>query len=784
MFVIRTLVLGQEDTLLQWLDELNESQRRAVEHTEGPLLVVAGAGSGKTRVLTYRIAYILQSDKAKPHEILAVTFTNKAAAEMRERLTVLVGPVAESIWVGTFHATCVQILRRFADRLGMKRNFVIFDTSDQLATIRAVLKDLNIDPKNFEPRAVLSAISHAKNELLDPEGYESHASDYFEKNVARMYKHYQKKLFDANAMDFDDLLVLTVRLFNDHPDVLEHYEKRFRYVLIDEYQDTNKVQYELIRLLCEKHRNLCVVGDADQSIYRFRGADIRNILDFERDYDDAHTILLEQNYRSTKTILQGANAVIDHNIDRPRKNLFTDNDTGEKIKRFEAPDERGEVDFIASEIQRLGAEEGFGHEDITILYRTHAMSRTLEEEFMRRGTPYRIVAGLKFYERKEIKDLIAYLRVIANPDDNLSFSRIINVPKRGIGDRTIARIQQYALEHGMSFYGAMAHVDEIEDITAAFNTRISRFYELMEKLKMQSEGMSLSAFVERLIHDNGMVEALREERTIEADARIENLKEFISVTKEFEATMTVVREEPSDEPLIESALEAFLDHVALMSDVDGYDDDVGEVTMMTLHAAKGLEFPVVFLVGMEEGVFPHSRAMFEEGELEEERRLCYVGMTRAEKVLYLTGAKSRTLYGETKYNVPSRFIEEVPAELIDDLSGQRTTGRRGLGGRLKNAGRTGNGTSVPFGNGSGSSGGAGRNQTGLTSSPSSPRSAVTSRPADAIKYVEGDKVKHPTFGSGTIVTVQPAGGDAILTVSFDGVGVKRLMAGMAPLEGV
>jgi len=750
---------------MDWLEQLNERQRAAVTHTDGPLLVIAGAGSGKTRVLTYRIAYLLQTGKALPSQVLAVTFTNKAAAEMKERLRRIIGPIAESLWVGTFHATCVQILRRHADRIGYKRQFVIFDTSDQLAAIKETLKELNVDQKNFEPRAVLSAISSAKNELVDWRTYQERAGDFWERNVGRFYEHYQKKLLHNNAMDFDDLLGLTVRLLREHPDVLEEYQRRFRYVLIDEYQDTNRAQYVLVNMICAGHRNLCVVGDADQSIYRFRGADIRNILDFERDYPDAKVVKLEQNYRSTKRIVEAANAVIENNIDRPEKTLFTDNPDGELIRFFRADDERGEAAFVAEEIERLRREESLSYQDITILYRTHAQSRTFEEEFIRRGTPYRIVSGVRFYERKEIKDLLAYLRLIANTDDELSLRRIINVPRRGIGDATIGRIQQFADQEGITLFEAMRRVEEIDDVSTAYARRVKEFTELILGLRNAAAGMSLTGLVDKILKETGYIAELQAERTLEAEARIENLQEFLSVAKEFETQ-------------VESDLDAFLDHVALVSDADAYEEGVDMVTMMTLHAAKGLEFPVVFLVGMEDGVFPHSRALWEPGELEEERRLCYVGMTRAMRLLYFTCAKYRTLYGQTNYNNVSRFVDEVPRSLICDVGEARAKARAGAQVRL--------GT-TPFGPvraAGGSWTGAGGFGAGAASAARPKDGAQAGAPANAHPFSSGDKVRHAKFGVGTVVSVQPSGSDFVLTVAFPGEGVKRLMLSMAPLEPV
>lgn len=755
---------------MNWLQQLNERQRAAVTHTDGPLLVIAGAGSGKTRVLTYRIAYLLESGKALPSQILAVTFTNKAASEMKERLRQLVGPIAETLWVGTFHATCVQILRRHADRIGYKRHFVIFDTSDQLAAVRETLKELNVDQRNFEPRAVLSTISAAKNELVDWATYQERAGDFWERNVGRFYEHYQKKLESNHAMDFDDLLVQTVRLFKEHPDVLEEYQRRFRYVLIDEYQDTNRAQYVLVNLICAGHRNLCVVGDADQSIYRFRGADIRNILDFERDYRDARVVKLEQNYRSTKRILEAANAVIENNLDRPDKTLYTDNPEGELIQFFRADDERGEAAFVAEEIERLRREEGLSYQDMTILYRTHAQSRTFEEEFIRRGTPYRIVSGVRFYERKEIKDLLAYLRLVANTDDELSLRRIINVPKRGIGDTTVGRIQQFADQEGITLFEAMRRVDEVEDVSGAYAKRVREFTELILGLQQAAQGISLTGLVDRLLHETGYIAELQAEKSVEAEARIENLKEFLSVAKEFETQ-------------VESSLDAFLDHVALVSDVDAYEEGVDMVTMMTLHSAKGLEFPVVFLVGMEDGVFPHSRALWEPGELEEERRLCYVGMTRAMRLLYFTCAKFRTLYGQTSYNEVSRFIDEVPRSLIRDIGEERAKARLGLSAsRSTTAGPWG--ASARGGEaGRAGAGGFGPGYAGIAGGVAAGAGAGGSgKGANGHTFTSGQRVRHAKFGIGTVVSVQPSASDTILTVAFPGEGIKKLMLSMAPIE--
>lgn len=768
-----------------WLNDLNEAQRAAVQHVDGPLLIIAGAGSGKTRVLTYRMAYLL-AQGVPPSAILAVTFTNKAANEMRERVAAIIGPRVEQVWVGTFHATCVRILRRYADRLGFPHQFLIFDTADQLAAVRAVLQELNLDPKRNEPRGLLSAISAAKNNLTGPEQYAESASDYWERTVARVYQRYQEKLRENGAFDFDDLLLKTVELFQQEPDVLQHYRDRFRYLMIDEYQDTNRVQYVLVNMLAAEHRNLCVVGDADQSIYRFRGADIRNILDFERDYPDAKVIKLEQNYRSTKRIIAAANAVIANNLERPEKNLWTANPEGDPIYFFRAMDERGEAAFVADEIRRGVLNEGRQYSDFTILYRTHAQSRTFEEEFIRRGIPYRIVSGVRFYERKEIKDLLAYLRVIFNPLDEFSLRRIINVPKRGIGDVTIGRLDEFAAVNGMPLYEALAAPEALAGLSGSAAQRVEDFVGLIEELREQARQLSLTALAERVLERSGYVAELMAERTLEAEARIENLREFLSVTRQFEQENG-------------GGLGEFLEHVALVSDVDAYDADANSVTMMTLHAAKGLEFPVVFLVGMEDGVFPHSRALAEPVELEEERRLCYVGMTRARERLYLTCARQRLLYGQTVASNVSLFVGEVPDQLIEDVSDDSSYGAGfaappwydadGFGAGRNGAGRSWGraGAARPaagpvrFGAGDlRAAGGAGSGgAAAATREPAAARPTI-----DAASLQAGDKVRHAVFGEGTVVSCTPTGSDAVITIAFPEQGVKKLLASVAPLEKV
>lgn len=736
---------------MDWRRELNEAQYEAVTYQGGPLLVIAGAGSGKTRVLTYRIAYLMREAGVAPHQILAVTFTNKAAREMRERIERNVGPAADHLWMGTFHSTCVQILRRYADRIGYATRFSIFDTTDQLTTVRNCIRDLNMDSKNFEPRAILSAISAAKNERITAAQYSDRAGDFWERQVARVYKAYETTLFEAKAFDFDDLLVKTVDLFEQCPDVLGIFQERFHHVLVDEYQDTNHVQYLLVKQLAGVRRNLCVVGDADQSIYKFRGADIRNILDFERDYPDAKVIKLEENYRSTQRILSAANAVIANNVDRMDKQLFTRNPEGSKIGQFRAADERGEARFLCDEVARLQREEQITLDSVAVLYRTHAQSRSLEEEFIRRGINYRIFSGLRFYERKEIKDILSYLRVVANPDDALSMRRIINVPKRGIGDTTVGRLEAFAVENGISIFDTLGRLDEVPSLGAAALNRVRAFRELLDLCISQSENSGLTVLTEYILRESGYLDELENERTVEAEGRVENLKEFLSVTKQFEAEHD------------EAGLFDFLEHVALISDVDAMDEDnVEAITLMTLHSAKGLEFPAVFMVGMEDGIFPHSRSKWDEGELEEERRLCYVGMTRAQEYLYLTSAEQRTLFGQTNYTVPSPFIAEIPAQLLENLNERygRVDRRQVL------------------------------QDSGLLRSERDERRAYptpTRRPArpqagSGDTFSPGDRLRHPKWGVGTVVQAEQSGSDVVLTLAFPNEGVKKVMAGIVPLE--
>ena len=642
------------------LNGLNPQQQKAVQTTNGPLLLMAGAGSGKTRVLTHRIAYLLGEKGVAPWNVLAITFTNKAAREMRERIDKLVGPEAEDIWISTFHSMCVRILRRDIDRIGINRNFTILDSGDQLTVVKKIMKERNIDPKKFEPRSILAGISNAKNELLSADKYAKKITiaDPYEKLTSDVYTEYQKRLLKNNSLDFDDLIMTTIQLFERVPEVLEFYQRKFQYIHVDEYQDTNKAQYLLVKHLASRFKNLCVVGDSDQSIYRWRGADISNILSFEKDYENAQVILLEQNYRSSQNILNAANAVIEKNSNRKPKKLWTDNQIGSKISYYRAATEKDEAYFVAKKIRddiQMGNRK---YTDFAVLYRTNAQSRMIEEIFLKSNIPYKIVGGTKFYDRKEIKDILAYLRLIGNPDDEISFARIINMPKRGIGATSIDKIINYGVQNGISL---TAVLDEIEHVgvSAKITKAVKEFAGLLHNWVNMQEYLSVTELVEEVIEKTGYRDMLKNERSLEAEGRLENLDEFLSVTQTFES-------QSEDKSLV-----AFLTDLALVADIDRVDEDPTageEVILMTMHSAKGLEFPVVFIVGLEEGIFPHTRSLMEEDEMQEERRLAYVGITRAEEELYLSNAQMRTLFGRTSMNAASRFITEIPAELVEPLN--------------------------------------------------------------------------------------------------------------------
>ncbi|MGG6432825.1 DNA helicase PcrA [Anoxybacillus sp. D401a] len=713
------------------LEGLNEKQKEAVKTTEGPLLIMAGAGSGKTRVLTHRIAYLMAEKDVAPWNILAITFTNKAAREMKERVERIVGKQAEDIWISTFHSMCVRILRRDIDRIGIHANFSILDPTDQLSVLKHILKDRNIDPKKYDPRALLGTISSAKNELMTPEKYADQAASPYEKLVADVYKEYQKRLLRNHALDFDDLIMTTIQLFQRVPEVLEYYQRKFQYIHVDEYQDTNRSQYLLVNMLAKRFQNLCVVGDSDQSIYRWRGADISNILSFEKDYPNAKVILLEQNYRSTKRILQAANAVIEHNTQRKPKKLWTENSEGHALVYYEAMTEVDEAQFVVGKIKEYVDAGKRAYKDFAVLYRTNAQSRVLEEMLLKANIPYKIVGGLKFYDRKEIKDILAYLRLIANPNDDISFTRIINVPKRGVGASTIDKIAAYASSQGISMFNALSSIEEM-GISARIAAPLVQFREQIDHWSQMQHYLSVTELVEDVLDRSGYRDMLREEKTLEAHSRLENIDEFLSVTQHFEQ----INEDKS--------LVAFLTDLALVADIDQLDNDnEGQtndaVVLMTLHSAKGLEFPVVFLVGLEEGIFPHNRSLNDEDEMEEERRLAYVGITRAEEELFLTRAHMRTLFGQTHVNAPSRFIGEIPEDLIEYAHK-----------RVK-------------------------------------QQATSQRPSTMSqgRWRVGDKVSHKVWGIGTIVRVKESDGDQELDVAFSSpIGIKRLLAKFAPITKV
>lgn len=724
------------------LANLNEQQQAAVKTTEGPLLIMAGAGSGKTRVLTHRIAYLLAEKQVAPWNILAITFTNKAAREMKERVQALLGGAAEEIWISTFHSMCVRILRRDIDRIGIDRNFSILDTTDQLSVLKNILKEKNIDPKKFDPRSILGTISSAKNELLSPEKFAKKAGNYYEKIVSDVYEEYQKRLLRNHALDFDDLIMTTIQLFERVPEVLEHYQYKFQYIHIDEYQDTNRAQYMLVKMLAARFQNICVVGDADQSIYRWRGADIQNILSFEKDYPNAKVILLEQNYRSTKRILQAANEVIENNVHRKPKKLWTENPEGQKIVYYEAMNEADEAQFVAGKIKEYVESGKRRYSDFAILYRTNAQSRVMEEVLLKSNIPYQIVGGLKFYDRKEIKDILAYLRVIANPNDDISLLRIINVPKRGIGASSLDKIVSYASENELSVFEALGELEHI-GLSARIAASLLEFRRLLEQWGQLQEYVSVTELVEEVLDKSGYREMLKAENTLEAQSRLENIDEFLSVTKHFENVS-------EDKSLI-----AFLTDLALISDIDQLNDANGEdgdaVVLMTLHSAKGLEFPVVFLIGMEEGIFPHSRSLDDEDEMEEERRLAYVGITRAEEELFLTSAQMRTLFGYTNMNAVSRFIREIPEELVERVS-KRTAWASAAAGKQTTVRKI---------------------------------TTASSTGGEAIVWKVGDKVEHKKWGIGTVVSVRGEGDDKELDIAFPSpIGIKRLLAKFAPITKV
>ncbi|MCU5746200.1 DNA helicase PcrA [Staphylococcus sp. SQ8-PEA] len=724
------------------IDKMNDEQSQAVRTTEGPLLIMAGAGSGKTRVLTHRIAYLLEEKDVSPYNILAITFTNKAAREMKERVEKLVGEEAQVIWMSTFHSMCVKVLRRDADRIGIERNFTILDPTDQKSVIKDVLKNENIDSKKFEPRMFMGAISNLKNELKTPDDAEREANDYISNMVATVYKGYQRQLFRNDALDFDDLIMTTIHLFERVPEVLDYYQNKFQYIHVDEYQDTNKAQYTLVNMLAQKFKNLCVVGDSDQSIYGWRGADIQNILSFEEDYPEAKTIFLEQNYRSTKTILNAANEVIKNNTERKPKGLWTANAEGEKIHYYEAMTERDETEYVVKEIMQK-RQNGKEYKDMAVLYRTNAQSRVLEETFMKANIPYVMVGGQKFYDRKEIKDLLSYLRIIANSNDDISLQRIINVPKRGIGPSSVDKIQQYAQQNDLSMFDALAEVDFI-GLSKKVTQECIKFYDLINNLIKEQEFLEISEIVEEVLTKSGYRAMLEKSQTIESRSRLENIDEFMSVPKNYEV----------ETPLEEQSLINFLTDLSLVADIDEAEIENG-VTLMTMHSAKGLEFPIVFIMGMEESIFPHIRAIKsdDDHEMEEERRICYVALTRAEEELYLTHASSRMLYGHSQSNMVSRFLNEIPEGLLDMAKKERTFGSS-LGNHSRKTSKRGY----------------------------SKRTVSPKKKQVASDWNVGDKVVHKTWGEGMVSHVNDKNGSVELDIIFKSEGPKRLLAQFAPIE--
>ncbi|HEO2849938.1 TPA: DNA helicase PcrA [Streptococcus agalactiae] len=748
---------------------MNDKQAEAVQTTDGPLLIMAGAGSGKTRVLTHHIAYLIDEKYVNPWNILAITFTNKAAREMRERAIAL-NPATQDTLIATFHSMCVRILRREADYIGYNRNFTIVDPGEQRTLMKRIIKQLNLDTKKWNERSILGTISNAKNDLLDEIAYEKQAGDMYTQVIAKCYKAYQEELRRSEAMDFDDLIMMTLRLFDQNKDVLAYYQQRYQYIHVDEYQDTNHAQYQLVKLLASRFKNICVVGDADQSIYGWRGADMQNILDFEKDYPQAKVVLLEENYRSTKKILQAANNVINHNKNRRPKKLWTQNDEGEQIVYHRANNEQEEAVFVASTIDNIVREQGKNFKDFAVLYRTNAQSRTIEEALLKSNIPYTMVGGTKFYSRKEIRDVIAYLNILANTSDNISFERIVNEPKRGVGPGTLEKIRSFAYEQNMSLLDSSSNV-MISPLKGKAAQAVWDLANLILTLRSKLDSLTVTEITENLLDKTGYLEALQVQNTLESQARIENIEEFLSVTKNFDDNpeITVEGETGLDR------LSRFLNDLALIADTDDIATETAEVTLMTLHAAKGLEFPVVFLIGMEEGVFPLSRAIEDADELEEERRLAYVGITRAEQILFLTNANTRTLFGKTSYNRPTRFIREIDDELIQHQGLARPVNSSfGVKYSKEQPTQFGQGMSL---------------QQALQARKSNSQPQVTAQlqalnanNSHETSWEIGDVATHKKWGDGTVLEVSGSGKTQELKINFPGIGLKKLLASVAPIS--
>ena len=766
------------------LEGLNDRQYEAVINTEGPCLVIAGAGSGKTKVLTHKIAYLIQEKKALPWNILAITFTNKAANEMKERIANLVGDQAKDMWIGTFHSICVRILRKFIDRIGFDSSFIIFDTTDQKTLIKRCLKELEMDDKLFSDKSVLSEISNAKNDMNEPETYALKVKgDFRKEKIAEVYKLYQRRLKENNAIDFDDIINYTIKVLTENPDVLEYYSNKFQYILVDEYQDTNKSQFTLVTLLASKHGNITAVGDSEQGIYSFRGADISNILNFEKDFLGTKIIKLEQNYRCTGNILKVANSIIKNNEIKYEKKLWTKNEVGSLPKVFSADNEYDEGRYIAEQIEHLRREEYYKYSDFAVLYRMNTQSRAIEDILRREDIPYKIVGGLKFYERKEIKDIISYLRLVQNPADNLSLNRIINEPKRGIGRTSLENIANLSEQNNIPMYEIIKNAEQYGLNRVYLNSR--EFINCMEEIMAQKDKLKVSELIKKILKDTGYMRALENENSVEAENRIANLDEFLNVAIEFE------------EETAENTLSEFLEGITLSSDLDNMEESEDTVTLMTLHSAKGLEFPVVFLIGMEEGIFPGYKSIGEEKELEEERRLCYVGVTRAKENLYLTNSKQRTTFGSTTHNPPSRFLSEIPKELLDGYDEVFTNSKnketRGFGdsGYSWSYGNKGNGTiktyKVTEPQYAASASSKIQENTGFAfrtaeSFLNNINKKASNSSVDFSKYQSGVRVYHKKFGEGTINYVEPEGDDLKVDINFDKAGHKRLMAKFANLE--
>lgn len=760
MFILADIISGRAEIwqqvpaafkffggFMELLEGLNPQQKEAVLHTEGPILVLAGAGSGKTRVITHRIAYLIQEKGVAPWSILSLTFTNKAAREMRDRIEALIGARVLDIWSGTFHSCCVRILRREIERIGFNRDFVIYDTGDQETLIKDCLQRLGYNDRNFPPKQVLAYIGRAKDELISPEAYSINAAyDFRMRKISDIYTLYQKKLKANNALDFDDILLHTLKIFDKNPDVLAYYQDKFKYILVDEYQDTNTAQYMLVSMLAKKHRNICVVGDDDQSIYGWRGANMQNILDFEKHFHGCRVIKLEQNYRSTERILDAANNVIKNNYGRKPKLLWTKNLTGEPVYVYKAFDERDEADFTAGMVRNAVARGDNNYGDFAVLYRINAQSRVFEDSFMKMGIPYRIIGAHKFYDRKEIKDIIAYLRVVNNPHDDISLKRIVNVPRRGIGKVTLDRAEQLAYDNGVSIYSILLEASKLSELTRA-SAKIKSFTDMLVKLRSLAEYLDLTELIKSVIDQSGIIKELEQEDTIEAKTRIENIREFQSVVLDF------VRNSEEEDP----GLNDFLAHVSLIADVDTMADEQDRVVLMTMHSAKGLEFPIVFLAGMEEGVFPSYRSIGEESEMEEERRLCYVGITRAREKLFLTFTKSRTLFGNTTYNRQSRFIDEIPEDLLKYISENSDLIKSDVRKSVTN-------------------------QISADEWKQRTASFIKAAELNTDELVAGTRVLHKKFGAGTITAREPEGSDFKLEIDFDQFGMKRLLASYAKLK--